>query len=68
MKRKVESAGELRLADSVYKELERLIVTTEIAPGEWVTEESLGQIREWMIGGYALLGVTPADISAEIQF
>jgi DNA-binding GntR family transcriptional regulator len=43
MRRKVEPAGELRLADSVYKELERLIVTTEIAPGEWVTEESLGR-------------------------
>jgi DNA-binding GntR family transcriptional regulator len=43
MKKGVPLGSPRRLADGVYKELERLIVTTEISPGEWVTEESLGR-------------------------
>lgn len=31
-----------RLADWAYRELERLIITAELAPGEWVTETDLG--------------------------
>ena len=32
-----------RFADRAYKELERLIVTLALAPGEWVTESSLSE-------------------------
>ncbi|MGE0716617.1 MAG: GntR family transcriptional regulator [Alphaproteobacteria bacterium] len=32
-----------RLADRAYKELERLIVTAELAPGEWATESDLSE-------------------------
>ena len=37
-----EGATDERLADWAYKELERLIVTASLAPGEWVTESDLG--------------------------
>lgn len=32
-----------RFADRAYKELERLIVTLELAPGDWITETSLSE-------------------------
>lgn len=39
-----DSAGaEERLADRAYKELERLIVTAELAPGAWATETDLSE-------------------------
>ena len=39
---RTDSADE-RFADRAYKELERLIVTLELAPGDWITETSLSK-------------------------